>query len=50
MEQTFVGAIQLYSNNAISTKTWIEKVASKGGTKEVALNYFEEVSIKQKME
>lgn len=49
VKQTFVGAIQLYSNNAISTKTWIEKVASKGGTTEVALNYFEEVSIKQKI-
>lgn len=49
VKQTFVGAIQLYSNNAVATGDWIAKVASKGGTTEEALKYFEETAIKQKI-
>lgn len=49
VKQTFVGAIQLYSNNAISTKDWIDKVASKGGTTEEALKCFEDATVKQKI-
>lgn len=49
VKQTFVGAIQLYSNNAISTSEWITKVASKGGTTEEALKCFEEAFVKQKI-
>lgn len=49
VKQTFVGAIQLYSNNAISTADWITKVASKGGTTEEALKSFEEALLKQKI-
>lgn len=49
VKQTFVGAVQLYSNNAISTADWITKVASKGGTTEEALKCFEEALVKQKI-
>ncbi len=49
VKQTFVGAVQLYSNNAISTAEWITKVASKGGTTEEALKCFEEAFVKQKI-
>lgn len=39
--QTFKGTIDLYNKNNHSAKEWIQKVASKGGTTEAALNSFE---------
>ena len=49
VKQTFMGAVQLYCNNALSTTDWITKVASKGGTTEQALNCFENDLLKQKI-
>lgn len=42
VEQTFLGAVHLLSNNNFTCKEWINKVASKGGTTESALVGFEE--------
>lgn len=41
VEQTFSGALDLLKVNTYDCKTWIEKVASKGGTTEAALKSFE---------
>lgn len=38
--QTFLGAIHLHNRNSLSCEEWIQKVASKGGTTEAALNVF----------
>jgi pyrroline-5-carboxylate reductase len=40
VKQTFSGALNLLRANNYDCKTWIEKVASKGGTTEAALNSF----------
>lgn len=42
VEQTFLGAIHLLSNNNFTCKEWINKVASRGGTTEAALESFSE--------
>lgn len=42
VEQTFIGAIHLFTNNNYSCQEWIAKVASKGGTTEAALKKFNE--------
>ena len=42
VKQTISGALDLYEGNALSTQDWIQKVASKGGTTERALKYFNE--------
>ena len=39
--QTFKGAIELYKKNNLSCHEWIDKVASRGGTTEAALQSFE---------
>lgn len=49
VKQTISGALGLYESRAFSTKEWIEKVASKGGTTEKALNYFDEHEIDKKI-
>lgn len=38
--QTFRGAVDLYKNADLTCEQWIEKVASKGGTTEAALNSY----------
>lgn len=45
VEQTFLGAVELYKVNDLSCKEWIDKVASKGGTTEAALKHFGNSSI-----
>jgi pyrroline-5-carboxylate reductase len=40
VQQTFIGALNLLKQNTYSCKDWIAKVASKGGTTEAALTYF----------
>jgi len=40
VEQTFLGAVELYKVNNLSCKEWINRVASKGGTTEAALKSF----------
>jgi pyrroline-5-carboxylate reductase len=41
VSQTFKGAVDLYNKADLSCEEWIERVASKGGTTEAALNSFE---------
>ena len=41
VEQTFLGAIHLLSNNNFTCREWIGKVSSKGGTTEAAIHSFE---------
>lgn len=45
VEQTFLGAVELYKVNDLSCKEWINKVSSKGGTTEAALKFFNESSV-----
>jgi pyrroline-5-carboxylate reductase len=40
VKQTFRGSVQLQNRSEISMQEWIDKVASKGGTTEAALNSF----------
>lgn len=40
--QTFMGALNLYKQSSLNCKDWINKVASKGGTTEAAINVFDE--------
>ncbi|MCO5247912.1 MAG: pyrroline-5-carboxylate reductase [Chitinophagales bacterium] len=44
--KTFEGSIQLLNSNNLSPREWINKVASKGGTTEVALETFEDLDVK----
>lgn len=39
VSKTFEGAIKLYNQSDISLDTWIDRVASKGGTTEAAINF-----------
>lgn len=41
VEQTFLGAIHLLNNNNFTCREWINKVASRGGTTEAALQGWE---------
>ncbi len=45
--QTFIGSIHLYQNHNLNFEEWISKVASKGGTTEAALKYFNEKHISE---
>ena len=40
--QTFKGAVDLFHKNDFTCNEWIQKVASRGGTTEAALQYFNE--------
>ncbi|MCO5234414.1 MAG: pyrroline-5-carboxylate reductase [Chitinophagales bacterium] len=44
--QTFEGSIELYKNNNLSCSEWIQKVSSKGGTTEAALEVFDQSNLK----
>jgi len=44
---TFEGAIELFNQNNISPKSWIDKVASKGGTTQAAIESMEDNNVKQ---
>ena len=45
VEQTFLGAVELYKVNDLSCKEWIDKVSSKGGTTEAAVRHFNQASV-----
>ncbi len=45
VEQTFLGAIELYKVNDLSCKEWMSRVASKGGTTEAALKHFQQTQV-----
>lgn len=42
VSSTFEGAVQLFNNEDITPKTWMDRVASKGGTTRAALDSMEE--------
>lgn len=45
VEQTFLGSIHLQNRNDLSCSDWIERVSSKGGTTEAALNVFQSTTV-----
>ncbi len=45
VEQTFLGAVHLAKKSHYTYKEWIEKVASKGGTTEAAIQRFENLQV-----
>ncbi|MBJ7879139.1 pyrroline-5-carboxylate reductase [Gelidibacter salicanalis] len=50
VSNTFEGAIELFNQNDISPKSWIEKVASKGGTTQAAIDSMDDNNVKQLIE
>ncbi|KOY87455.1 pyrroline-5-carboxylate reductase [bacterium 336/3] len=50
VEQTFLGAVHLKKRNDLTCQEWIQKVASKGGTTEAALERFEVLEVNQGIE
>jgi len=49
VNNTFLGAVQLQNRSNLSHQEWIEKVASKGGTTEAALNIFNNFEVPNKI-
>ena len=47
VSSTFEGAIELFNQNDISPKKWIDRVASKGGTTQAAIDSMEDNNVKQ---
>jgi|TARA_R110000737_G_scaffold321446_2_gene333405 pyrroline-5-carboxylate reductase len=45
VSQTFTGAIELFNQNNLSPNSWIEKVASKGGTTRAALDSMDDNNV-----
>jgi len=45
VEQTFLGAVELYKVNNFTCDEWISKVSSKGGTTEAAIKHFNENTV-----
>ncbi len=45
--QTFVGAIHLHNKNNLTCEEWIQRVSSKGGTTEAAIDVFKEAELDQ---
>ena len=43
--QTFRGAVELQMKNDLSCREWIQRVSSKGGTTEAAMNTFHATSV-----
>ncbi len=50
VSQTFEGAVELFNKSDISPQTWMNRVASKGGTTRAALDSMEDNNIKQLIE
>lgn len=46
VSSTFEGAIALFNENKLSPKSWIDKVASKGGTTQAAIESMEDNNVK----
>lgn len=47
--QTFEGSIELFKNNSFSCNEWIQKVSSKGGTTEAAMEIFDQFNMKNQI-
>lgn len=50
VSNTFEGAIELFNQNDMSPKSWIAKVASKGGTTQAAIDSMDDNNVKQLIE
>lgn len=50
VSHTFEGAVKLFNESDITPKTWMDRVASKGGTTEAALDCMEENNLKDLIE
>lgn len=46
VSNTFEGAVELFNNNNLSPKNWMDRVASKGGTTRAALDSMDENHVK----
>lgn len=49
VSQTFAGAIELFNQSQLSPNSWIERVASKGGTTRAALDSMEDNNVKEQI-
>lgn len=47
VSQTFTGAIELFNQSNLSPNSWMEKVASKGGTTQAALDSMEDNNVNE---
>ena len=47
VSQTFLGAIELFNQSTLSPNSWMEKVASKGGTTRAALDSMEDNNVNE---
>lgn len=47
VSNTFEGAIELFNQNTLSPESWINKVASKGGTTQAAIDSMDDNNVKQ---
>lgn len=47
VSQTFEGAVELFNQHDLSPNTWMERVASKGGTTRAALDSMEDNNVKE---
>ncbi|HSP12922.1 MAG TPA: pyrroline-5-carboxylate reductase [Salegentibacter sp.] len=47
VSQTFEGAVKLFNQSDLSPETWMERVASKGGTTRAALDSMEDNNVKE---
>jgi len=47
VSKTFEGAVELFNQSDLSPNTWMEKVASKGGTTRAALDSMEDNNVKE---
>lgn len=45
VEQTFMGAVHMLNLNSLSCREWINRVSSRGGTTEAAMQVFQETSV-----
>ena len=50
VSSTFEGAVELFNNNDLSPKTWMDRVASKGGTTRAALDSMDENHVEDLIE
>ncbi|MDT0555740.1 pyrroline-5-carboxylate reductase [Patiriisocius hiemis] len=47
VSQTFEGAVTLFNESSLSPESWMERVASKGGTTQAALDSMEDNNVKE---
>lgn len=47
VSQTFEGAVELFNKNDLSPDTWMDRVASKGGTTRAALDSMDDNNVKE---